>query len=136
MKTRVSAAWKKWRKMAGLLTDKRTPLRIRGSVYESYIRPVMLYGSETWAMTKKDEDKLRKWYRRMLRYMARVKWQDGVSSEEVARRCGLERARQRRLQWFGHVRREGEEVLRKVEKIQVIGNSLPGRPNGTLDQLV
>ena len=45
--------------------------------------------------------------------MARVKWKDGVSSEEVARRCGLgdilERARQERLQWFGNVRREGVE---------------------------
>ena len=49
----------------------------------------------------------------------------------------LETARQGRLQWFGHVRREGEEgVLRKVEKIQVIGNRLAGRPKGTLDQLV
>ena len=27
-------------------------------------------------------------------------------------------------------------VLRKVEKIQVIGNRLPGRPKGTLNQLV
>ena len=49
----------------------------------------------------------------------------------------LERARQVRLQWFEHVRREGEEgVSRKVEKIQVVGNRLPGRPKGTLDQLV
>ena len=58
----------------------------------------MLYKPETWAMTKKDEDILRKCDRRMLRYMARVKWQDGVSSEEVVRRCGLrdilERAKQ------------------------------------------
>ena len=49
----------------------------------------------------------------MLRYVAKVNWQDEVSSEEVARRCCLgdilERARQGRLQWFGHVRREGEE---------------------------
>ena len=52
-------------------------------------------------MTKKDEDILRECDRRMLRYMASVKWQDGVSSEEVARWCGLgdilERARQGRL---------------------------------------
>ena len=41
------------------------------------------------------------------------------------------------MQWFGHVRREGEEgVLRKVEKMQVIGNRLPERPKRTLDQLV
>ena len=39
------------------------------------------------------------------------------------------------LQWFGHVRREGEKrVLKKVEKMQVTGNRLPGRPKGTLDQ--
>ena len=56
VRARVSAAWKKWREMAALLTDKRTPLSIRGSAYESCIRSVMLYGSETWAMTMKDED--------------------------------------------------------------------------------
>ena len=71
VRARVSAAWKEWRDMAGLLTDKRIPLRIRGSVYDSCIRSVMLYGSETRAMTKKDEDILRKCDRRMLRYMAR-----------------------------------------------------------------
>ena len=27
-------------------------------------------------------------------------------------------------------------VLRKVDKVQVMGNRLPGRPKGTLDQLV
>ena len=66
---RVGTAWKKWRDMAGMLTDRRTPLKIRGSAYESCVRSVMLYGSETWAMTKKDEDILRKCDRRMLRYM-------------------------------------------------------------------
>ena len=40
-------------------------------------------------MTKKDEDIIRKCDRRMMRYIVRVKWQDGVSCEEVARRCGL-----------------------------------------------
>ena len=124
-----------------MLTERRKPLRIRGSAYESCVRSVMLYGSETWAMTKKDEDILRKWDKRMLRYMARVKWQNGVSSDEEAKRCDLgnilETARQGRLHWFGHVRREGEEgVLMKVEKMQVTGNRLPERPKGTLDQLV
>ena len=40
-------------------------------------------------MTKKNEDIVRKCDRRMMRYMAGVKWQDGVSSEELAKRCGL-----------------------------------------------
>ena len=53
-------------------------------------------------------------------------------------RCGLgdilERTRQERLQWFGHVRREGEGVLRNIEKMQLTGNRLSGRPKGTLEQ--
>ena len=60
VRARVSAEWKEWKDMAGLLTDKRIPLRIQGSVYDSCIRSVVLYESETWAMTKKDEDILRK----------------------------------------------------------------------------
>ena len=51
MRARVSAAWKKWRVMASLLTDKRIMQRTQESVYEGCIRSVMLFGSETWAMT-------------------------------------------------------------------------------------
>ena len=35
VRARVSAAWKKWRDMVGMLTDRRTPMRIRGSAYKS-----------------------------------------------------------------------------------------------------
>ena len=46
-----------------------------------------------------------------IRHLTGVKWQDGVSSKKVAKRCSLrniqERTRQGRLQWFGHVRRKG-----------------------------
>ena len=65
LELRVSVACKEWKDMAGLLTDKRIPLRKRGSVYESCIRSVMLYGSETWAMAQKDEDIMRKCDRKM-----------------------------------------------------------------------
>ena len=59
--------------MASLLTDKKSPLRTRASVYESYITSVIPYRSETWAMTQKDDDIMRKCDRRMLRHMAGVK---------------------------------------------------------------
>ena len=66
MTARVSAAWREWIVLASVLTDKRTQLRTRASVYEGCIRSVMLYGSETWALTQKDEDIMRKCDRRML----------------------------------------------------------------------
>ena len=68
--------------------------------------------------------------------MTGVKWQDGVSREEVAKRCVLGDI-QERLQWFGHVRSDGEEgVLRMVEKKQVQGNRLLGKSKKRLEQLM
>ena len=50
----------------------------------------------------------------MLRYMAGVRWQDRKSSCKVAEMCGVEdlsvELRQRRLRWFGHVKRAGGGV--------------------------
>ena len=68
--------------------------------------------------------------------MAEVKWQDRVSSEEIAKRCGVKeietKIRQRRLQWFGHVRREAEGgVLRLVDELEVPGKRKVGRPRKT-----
>jgi len=61
-------------------------------------------------LTGKLEDIFKSCDSRMLRYMASVRWQD---SEEVAKRCGLkmiqDKLRQKRLQWFGHVRRKWRE---------------------------
>ena len=33
-----------------LLYGRRFPLRLKGAVYESYVRPAMLYGSEAWCL--------------------------------------------------------------------------------------
>ena len=136
VRARVAAAWTKWREMASLLINRSIPLKVRASVYESCVRSVMLYGAETWGMTGRMEDILKSCDRRMLRYMAGVKWQDRVSSEEIAKRCGVKeietKIRQRRLQWFGHVRREAEGgVLRLVEEMEVPGKRKVGRPRKT-----
>jgi len=72
--------------------------------------------------------------------MARVRWQDRISSEEVAKRCGLkmiqDKLRHKSLQRLGHVRREKEGgVLRIVEEIEVSGKWKVGRPRKTLKNL-
>ncbi len=64
-----------------------------------------------------------------------IKWQDGVSNEEVVRRSGLgsleEVLRKIRLRWFGHVRRREEHVLRQAVDFEVEGRRPPGRPKKT-----
>jgi hypothetical protein len=133
VRARVAAAWRSWREIASLLVNSTIDLRTRGKVYEACVRPVLMYGSETWALTDRLLGVLRSCDRRMLRYMARVRWQDGRSSEEVAEMCGVDdlavKIRQGRLRWFGHVRRAEEgSVLHQVEVVEVQGRRPVGRP--------
>jgi len=71
-------------------------------------------------LTEKLDDIFKICDSRMLRYMARVRGQDRISSEKVVKRCDLkmiqDKLRQKRLQWFGHVRREEMEVSGKGKK--------------------
>ena len=74
--------------------------------------------------------------RRIMRYMAGVSLRDRVRSEEVARRCGMDEVeavmRERRLRWFGHVRRREEDnPVRRVMDLEVNGRRPPGRPKKT-----
>jgi len=109
-----------------LITNRSVPLKIRGSVYESCVRSIILYGAETWALTGKLEDILKSCDSRMLRYMARVRWQNRkkFSSKEVAKRCGLKmiqhKLRQKRLQWFGNRRETEGRVLQLIIIIIII----------------
>ena len=44
VKARVAVVWTKWREIGGLLPIKSIQMKVRGSVYESCVRSVMLYG--------------------------------------------------------------------------------------------
>jgi hypothetical protein len=48
----MQAGWKSWRKVTGVMCDKRLPAKLKGKVYKTVVRPAMLYGLETEAITK------------------------------------------------------------------------------------
>ena len=53
LKKKVQAGWNGWRKVSGVICDRRLPARVKGKVYSSVVRPAMVYGLETVAVTKK-----------------------------------------------------------------------------------
>ena len=53
VKKRVQAGWNKWRKVLGVICDRRLPARKKEKVYSSVVRPAMVYGLETVVVTKK-----------------------------------------------------------------------------------
>ena len=116
--------------------NKSVPLKACGRVYQACLRPVLCYGSETWAMTKTNLAILERADMKMLSWMCRVKWEDRVSNDEILGRVGLEKLeyvlRRNRLRWFGHVERsEPENQLRSMEKEGNDDIKAKGRPRMT-----
>ena len=68
--------------------------------------------------------------RRMLKYIAGVSLRDGISSEEVLRRCGLRCILKvlhgRRLGWFGDVVRRAEGGGRLLAELREVDQGRPG----------
>ena len=58
IRARIATAWLEWRDIAGLLVNKSIPLTNRANIYDAFIRPVLLYASETWALMKKMEENI------------------------------------------------------------------------------
>lgn len=56
--SRIKAAWGKWRDAAGVVCDTKMPIKLKVKTYSTMIRPVLMYGSETWALRRKEEVKL------------------------------------------------------------------------------
>ena len=55
VESRVAKAWSKWRDLTGVICDKKVPTRMKCLIYQTGIRPTLLYGCETWPLSVKDE---------------------------------------------------------------------------------
>ena len=49
---RIQFGWNSWRKLSGVLCDKKMNVRLKVKVYKTALRPAMLYSSQTWAVKK------------------------------------------------------------------------------------
>ena len=54
MTARARIEWVKFKEREELLNSKRFLLKMKGMVYQSCVRMVMLYGSETWCLRENE----------------------------------------------------------------------------------
>ena len=79
----IQSGWKNWKRVSGILCDRRISLRVKGKVYKTVVRPAMMYGAETLAVTKAQEKKLDVAEMRMLRWMCGVTKLDRIRNERI-----------------------------------------------------
>ena len=80
---RIQTGWLKFRELSGVLIGKGMSVKSKGIIYTTYIRPVMLYGSETWPTKIEDIRKIQRSEMRMLRWMTGVSLSESKSNECV-----------------------------------------------------
>ena len=94
---------KRWRKISGVICDRRLPARVKGKVYSSVVRPAMVYGLETVAVTKKQVEEIEVAEMKMLRFAMGVTKKDKIRNEYIRGTIKVER--------LGMKMREGIEVV-------------------------
>ena len=131
IKARCRSAWAKFKSLLPVLTSKHLALKTRGHLFSTCVRPVMLYGSETWAPTSSDLQRLRRNDRSMIRWICGVRPSDDVSPTTLHKRLGIREVSEvlstGRLRWYGHVKR-ASSCINSVTNLEVPGSRGRGRP--------
>ena len=132
VKKKVQAGWNGWRRVSGVICDKRLPARVKGKMYSSVVRPAMVYGLETVPVTKKQVE-MEVAEMKMLRLTMGMTRKDTIRNEYIRSTVKVERLemkmRKGRLRWYGYViRRDQKYVGRKMMKMELPGKRRRGRP--------
>ena len=129
----MQAGWNRLRKVSGVICNKRLPARLKRKVYNSVVRPAIVYGLETVAVTKKQVKEIEVAETKMLRFAMGVTRKDKIRNEYIRSAVKVERLemkmREGRLRWYGHVmRRDQEYIGRKMMEMGLPGKRKRGRP--------
>ena len=133
VKKRMQAGWNGWRKISGVICDRRLPVKVKGKVYSSVVSPSMVYGLETVAVTKKRVEEMEVAEMKMLWFAMRVTRKDKIRNEYIRDTVKVEplgmKMREGRLRWYGHVmRRDQEYVERRMMEMELPGKRKRRRP--------
>ena len=105
-------------------------------MFNTLVKPVLLYGSETWRTTETITRKLQTFINGCLRRLLKIRWQERISNEELWQRTSQipigEEILKRRWRWIGHtLRKVPESTTRQALAWNPQGARRVGRPRNT-----
>lgn len=120
-----------------LMSSKILSTHTKIRIYKTVIRPILLYGAESWTMDKATERKLITFENKILRKVFGPTNENGIwrikHNKEIRDLFGapdiVAEARSRRLRWAGHIfRRDDNSILKQVWEGNPEGRRPRGRP--------
>ena len=111
------------------MADRRISKRLKGKVMNTYVTPACLYGTETWALTELQQQRLQVCETNCVRKIARVTRADRRRMDRSAEELDRERLARGRLQWVGHVESMADDRLpKRAAQLREQGRRRRGRP--------
>ena len=106
-------AWTSCNRLHKIWSSTLLDPKIKVKVFKTAIEPILLYGSETWSMTKQMERQLDGTYTRLLRRVKHLSWRDHPTKRTI---YGCLKPvsvilQARRAQFAGHCYRASSEVI-------------------------
>ena len=123
---RVQAGWNRWRKVSGVICDRRLPAKVKEKVYSLVVRSAMVYELETVVVSKKQVEEMEVTEMKMLRFAMGVMGKAKIRNEYIRGTVKVEllgiKMREGRFRWYGHVmRRDQEHEGRKMMEMELLG---------------
>lgn len=134
---RINAAHRSLSASHKLLSSRILSHKTKLRIYKTIIRPVLLYGSENWVLSKKTEKCLIVFENKILRKIYGPTFEDGewrIRHNAELRQLYTDpdivaEVRGRRMRWAGHVlRKEDDSLVKNVLLNNPEGRRPPGRP--------
>ena len=117
IRRRIQAGLKSWRKVSGVLCDRKLSAKVKGKMYKNVVRPTMLYGTETVAVKERQVGKMEVAELKMVRWALGVTRKDKIRNEYVRGIAKIakigDKLQNARLRWYGHVKRRQEDYVGK-----------------------
>jgi len=112
--------------------SKKTKLRI----FNTSIKPILLYGCETWKIAPRSSQKLQVFINKCLRYICRIFWPNVISNErlfDITNSTPINtEIRRRKWSWIGHtLRKDDDDITKMALTWNPQGSRRPGRPKNT-----
>ena len=116
-----------------LWTNNGIQLNTKIGVYKAAVLTSLLYGCETWTLTRKQVRCLEKFHQTTLRKIARIRWFHKVTNYEVLSRCDISTLQsmidKAKLRWTGHVVRMENHRIPKALLYGSLDTGAPKRGN-------
>ena len=141
IKCRIGKAGSAFGSLNKIMRARNINLRTKMNIYNATVLSILLYGSETWTITKVDSNKLDAFHHKCLRKVLGVTYRDRIKNCDIIKRTKQQKIseiiRNRRLRWFGHVARMNDERFpKKVLAWEPTMRRRPGRPRCSWKQNV